>query len=229
MIRDALERVGLRPGTPWPVPASAERRPAAALDGGARVAHPAEGFARGRTGLDGRRLTSRDHPGRAAPAARGPGGRDPVRDARPDHGVQLCRTIVVLYRGAVVEQGTVDEVIGRPEHPYTQLLVSSIPRVHGEQRWLDARAGENAQPGRESTGCRFAARCPAVMDRCWKEPPPLYRTEGGSLARCFLYDGRPQVESEVAGRELVSAAGPARVPSQNSDSREVTHGAAADR
>jgi hypothetical protein len=68
------------------------------------------------------------------------------------------------------------------------------------------------------------------MDRCWKEPPPLYRTEGGSLARCFLYDGRPQVTSEVAGRELVSVAGPAaRVPLQSTDSREVTHGAAADR
>lgn len=127
---------------------------------------------------------------------------------------QLCRTILVLYRGAVVEQGAVDEVVSRPKHPYTQLLVSSIPRVRGAQRWLDSKAGETTTSSRASAGCRFANRCPAVMERCWRERPPLYRTEGGSLARCFLYDGRPEVTSDDAGTELATTHPSPRDPSR---------------
>jgi peptide/nickel transport system ATP-binding protein len=231
MIREALERVGLRPE-----------------DTLGRFPHQLSGGQRqrlmvARAWLTRPKVLLADEPVSMVDASLRATILGELRQLHEDLGVailyvthdlttayQLCRTILVLYRGAVVEQGTVDEVIGKPKHPYTQLLVSSIPRVHGAQRWLDTRAGETTQPGRPSTGCRFAARCPAVMDRCWKEPPPLYRTEGGSLARCFLYDGRPQVTSEVAGRELVSVAGPAaRVPLQSTDSREVTHGAAADR
>jgi oligopeptide/dipeptide ABC transporter ATP-binding protein len=205
MIREALQRVGLRPN-----------------DTLGRFPHQLSGGQRqrlmvARAWLTRPKVLLADEPVSMVDASLRATILNELRQLHEDLGVailyvthdlttayQLCQTIVVLYRGAVVEQGLVDEVIAKPKHPYTQLLVSSIPRVRGAQDWLDPRAGETTDSGRVSTGCRFASRCPAVMARCWNEPPPLYRTTAGSLARCFLYDGRPEVSSDVAGSELAA-------------------------
>lgn len=105
---------------------------------------------------------------------------------------QICENIIVMYRGSVVESGSVERVIQDPKHPYTQLLVDSIPKMRAVRNWAE----EEEQPTMRSldeavevsTGCKFADRCPLVMDRCRREVPPLYRVNADRAAKCFLYE-----------------------------------------
>jgi peptide/nickel transport system ATP-binding protein len=106
------------------------------------------------------------------------------------HGA-LGLLIVVLYVGAVAEAGSVDRVIRDPKHPYTRLLISSIPLRDRKRRWGDDSAAEADQSGRASAGCRFAPRCPAAMERCWSAKPALYLPNPNRTASCFLYGDSP--------------------------------------
>jgi oligopeptide/dipeptide ABC transporter ATP-binding protein len=103
---------------------------------------------------------------------------------------QICENIVVLYLGKVAEVGTVERVIRAPKHPYTQLLVGSIPVADRRRRWGEDTPDEaDASPpaSADRSGCLFAARCPAVMERCHRSPPPLFMTDPHRAAACFLH------------------------------------------
>ncbi len=106
----------------------------------------------------------------------------------------IAKSIIVLYRGAVMEAGDVDAVIKRPQHPYTQLLVDSIPWTDLDKRW-----GEHPIKARDAAGsvegCRFRNRCPVAMERC-KVEPPLFQIDAHHTASCYLYDKQPEVVSE---------------------------------
>ncbi len=107
---------------------------------------------------------------------------------------QICENIIIMYRGSVVEAGTVEKVIRAPEHPYTQLLINSIPRMRAVRNWeQEEEEGGTVEAGatRQSAGCKFAARCPAVMEKCWTQVPSLYRTSDNRISRCFLYEDQP--------------------------------------
>ena len=109
---------------------------------------------------------------------------------------QISDNIIVLYRGCVAEVGDVDLVIKQPQHPYSQLLISSIPTPDVDERWDDddqavAARAEARRP--MMRGCRFADRCPAVMPMCVETLPPLYRTDDRRAAACFLYRDRPTI------------------------------------
>jgi oligopeptide/dipeptide ABC transporter ATP-binding protein len=103
---------------------------------------------------------------------------------------QICENIVILYLGKVAEVGTVERVIRDPKHPYTQLLVGSIPVADRRRRWGEDTPGEadaTPQPTAGRTGCLFAPRCPSVMERCRESPPPLFMTDPHRAAACFLH------------------------------------------
>src|SRR5579859_6744426 len=108
----------------------------------------------------------------------------------------IAHSIVVLYRGSVMEAGDVDAVIKNPQHPYTRLLVDSIPWPDVNRHW-----GETEIKARESelnvhsTGCQFYARCPFAMDKCLT-PPPLFRLSDHQAAACYLYDKNPSIAPE---------------------------------
>ena len=113
----------------------------------------------------------------------------------------ISENIVVLYQGSVTEAGDVDSVIKEPQHPYTQLLVSSIPWPDPNRRWereeLVAR-GETLEE--ETRGCKFAPRCPFVMSICHESHPPLFRTDSSRAAACYLYRDAPVIEgSDIGG------------------------------
>jgi len=112
----------------------------------------------------------------------------------------ISKSIVVLYRGGVMEAGDVDKVIKNPQHPYTQLLVDSIPWPNLEQRWgqqpIQARSGQAI-----GEGCPFLPRCPHAMDIC-KTRPPLFQIEPKHAAACFLYDKQPQIAAEKLSEQL---------------------------
>ena len=110
---------------------------------------------------------------------------------------QICENIIIMYRGSVVEAGTVEKVIRAPEHPYTQLLINSIPRMHAVRNWEQEEENEvtvEVDGARQSTGCKFADRCPAAMEKCWTQAPGLYRTSDNRITRCFLYADQPVFE-----------------------------------
>lgn len=102
---------------------------------------------------------------------------------------QVADRILVLYRAAVAEAGDVEPVVQTPQHPYTQLLIGSIPKVSTARDW----AGEQKQVDRviTATGCRFADRCPSAMTRCLTATPPLYRTAPNRAVACFQYETAP--------------------------------------
>ena len=110
---------------------------------------------------------------------------------------QLCESIVILYQGGVAELGDIELVIKNPQHPYTQLLVASIPLPNPEVRWNqreEKQTKSEATPRRTNGGCRFADRCPHVMDICYDVPPPLFQLDEGRATACYLYKEFPTVQ-----------------------------------
>jgi peptide/nickel transport system ATP-binding protein len=110
--------------------------------------------------------------------------------------------IIILYRGSVMEAGNVDKIIRDPQHPYTKLLVSSIPWPDPDLEW---GAGEQmiqkSQVAFSSiTGCKFAPRCPHKIDICDTKPPELYLMEPDRAASCYLYQ-----DNAVLPREELSS------------------------
>jgi peptide/nickel transport system ATP-binding protein len=108
----------------------------------------------------------------------------------------VTKSIVVLYRGAVMEAGDVDMVIKSPQHPYTRLLIDSIPWPDINKRWgeteIKAREMELTEQG---TGCRFYSRCPFAMEKC-KQDPPLFQSGRHQAASCYLLEGHPVIAPE---------------------------------
>ena len=100
----------------------------------------------------------------------------------------ISEHIMVLYQGSVAEAGDVDTVITDPQHPYTQLLVSSIPWPDPNRRWGRAEEVIKGKAlGVETTGCKFVPRCPYVTGMCRKDRPPLYQTKDSRAVACYLY------------------------------------------
>lgn len=96
--------------------------------------------------------------------------------------------IAVMLRGWIVEMGPVGQVLGNPLHPYTQNLKQSIPQADPDHVWEDkVNLSEMESDEFSQTGCKFAGRCPAVMDICRKKIPPNYLREG-RVVKCFLYE-----------------------------------------
>lgn len=106
---------------------------------------------------------------------------------------QISENILIMYAGSVVEAGSVEQVIRNPKHPYTQLLVSSIPLPDKNKRWGGVEIEE--VQNRKSVGCKFAPRCPAVMEKCWNERPAYYTPDHERTVNCFLYQDQPTLRS----------------------------------
>jgi oligopeptide/dipeptide ABC transporter ATP-binding protein len=103
--------------------------------------------------------------------------------------------IMVLYRGAVMEAGDVEKVIRDPQHPYTRLLVNSIPWPDPKMLWgKSAEEANRKYPNNQ--GCRFAPRCPSAFDQCIKAPPPIYRYSESQVAACYLFQGKEQMDKK---------------------------------
>ncbi len=106
---------------------------------------------------------------------------------------EISDELVVMYAGQVVEQGPTDEILAGPVHPYTEALIACFAdadarparRRGTKTQPLPVLEGAPPDPRDWPAGCRFAARCPHVMDRCKKEAPPLV-VEDARAARCFL-------------------------------------------
>jgi len=92
----------------------------------------------------------------------------------------LADRVAVMYLGKIAELGSVRDVLERPSHPYTKALLAALPAPEPGRRWARYRVtGEIPTLINPPPGCRFASRCPFVIDRCRKEEPLLREVPAG--------------------------------------------------
>ncbi len=107
---------------------------------------------------------------------------------------EMTDRVYVMYAGNIVESANTDKLFAKPMHPYTQGLISTVPRLTGGgiASGIPGRIPDYLNP---PTGCRFHTRCPHVMDVCRRDKPPAYLVDDHQVA-CFLYrDGGTESRS----------------------------------
>jgi peptide/nickel transport system ATP-binding protein len=95
--------------------------------------------------------------------------------------------IAIMFRGHIVEIGPVEDVLMNPKHPYTKLLRESVPEADPTKRWserISLTELEHEEYLRK--GCKFAGRCPQVVEKCQREMPQDVQV-GNALVKCHLY------------------------------------------
>jgi peptide/nickel transport system ATP-binding protein len=124
---------------------------------------------------------------------------------------ETCDDVVVMYGGRVVEQGPVEVVFKRQEHPYTADLLEAMPRLDaGDRSRLPAIPGAPPDPAALPSGCAFHPRCRLAEDRCRTEIPELVATTAGHAAACWVTQGGAAIPPLVpeTGAASRSAGGP---------------------
>jgi oligopeptide/dipeptide ABC transporter ATP-binding protein len=113
----------------------------------------------------------------------------------------MCRRVIVMYAGRVVEEGLTEDVFAHPEHPYTWSLLRSLPRLDADRK-ESLRPIEGAPPDLSALpeGCKFLPRCPFAIEQCANSEPELLRVRRSQLARCWVtQDGRVLDDGPAGG------------------------------
>jgi len=121
-----------------------------------------------------------------------------IRRLRDEHGTavllithdmgviaEMADRVVVMYAGQVVEQAAVEQLFADQRHPYTRLLLRSVPRVQVRAGRLRSIEGSIPSPNALPAGCRFHPRCPDAIGRCRDAPPRLERYGAARGVRCW--------------------------------------------
>jgi len=103
----------------------------------------------------------------------------------------LAHEVCVMYLGRIVERGTAEEVLRAPKHPYTQALLSAVPRIDGTGRERIRLEGDLPSSASPPQGCHFEPRCPHAMERCRAEYPPVKSHSSTHQVNCYLFDESP--------------------------------------
>jgi peptide/nickel transport system ATP-binding protein len=98
---------------------------------------------------------------------------------------EVADKIGIMYAGQIVEFGSAIEIYKDPKHPYTQALISAVPKLHSDHKQIHFIKGNPPDMLNLGSGCRFYSRCPYAMDIC-KQDPPVIRTRTG-YTLCWLY------------------------------------------
>lgn len=107
---------------------------------------------------------------------------------------QFAVRVGVMYAGKLVEEGPVRAIFRHPEHPYTRILMESLPSLD-EKETLHVVKGAPPSAADRPTGCVFHPRCPFVMDRCLHEEPEFREVAPEQWAACHLHDEPAVVHS----------------------------------
>lgn len=104
----------------------------------------------------------------------------------------ICDKIAIMYLGKIMEQGTNEQIVFEPLHPYTQALIAAVPVPDPASKRIDVVIkGEIPSPVNPPTGCRFHTRCPSYIgDICRESEPPLIDMGDGHLVACHLYGSK---------------------------------------
>lgn len=101
----------------------------------------------------------------------------------------LCDRLAVMYAGKIVEEADADLMFKTPKHPYTVMLLNSLPKI-GDSSIRVSAPGAPPSLINLPSGCRFHPRCPHAMERCRTEYPDLIEVGKGHRVACFLQEGR---------------------------------------
>jgi len=98
---------------------------------------------------------------------------------------EIADKVAIMYAGKIVEIGTSEQIYLNPQHPYTQGLLKSIPRIRSKEKitWIPGVPPDLVRP---PPGCRFYPRCPYAMDKCRKIEPTLIEVEPQHFVACHL-------------------------------------------
>jgi oligopeptide/dipeptide ABC transporter ATP-binding protein len=100
----------------------------------------------------------------------------------------LCSRVAVMYMGRIVEEASSEQFFAGPRHPYSELLLRSMPRLEGAVGKAEPGAADGSLPvALPPAGCAFQTRCSRVRERCRAEVPALREHSPGSKVACFLY------------------------------------------
>src|SRR5205823_4392578 len=130
-----------------------------------------------------------------------------LRQLKDEHGIsilyithdlatayQVSDAILVMYRAHIVEAGAIEAVVNTPQHPYTRLLISAIPRAETGRGWLASEEdGRREGPPPGDNACCFSDRCPQVAADCLAAPPELHRTAPRRAVACVQYREHPVI------------------------------------
>ena len=119
---------------------------------------------------------------------------------------ELADDVAVMYAGQLVEKSDAEHFFNEPLHPYSQLLMASVPTLR-ETKDLQFIPGQPPSLLDPPRGCRFADRCPKRFDRCSQEPP-LISTDDGRQVKCWLYESASGTGADAGiGEAEVAAEG----------------------
>jgi oligopeptide transport system ATP-binding protein len=111
----------------------------------------------------------------------------------------LCKRVLVMYAGEIVEEGPVEQIFESPQHPYTWSLLRSIPRIDADRRER-LRSIEGLPPDliELPPGCKFSPRCPFRIEKCFREDPKLETVGPDQRAACWVTMKRAYAEMGAA-------------------------------
>lgn len=104
---------------------------------------------------------------------------------------QITHKMLIMYAAKAVEYGDSEKIFHAPLHPYTRMLINSLPTI-GDAHMRQGVAGRPPSLWEMPSGCRFAARCPLATDRCRSEEPAFIEHQPGQFAACH-YPGETRV------------------------------------
>jgi len=114
----------------------------------------------------------------------------------------LCRRVIVMYAGAIVEEGPVEQIFENPQHPYTWALLRSIPRIdlpsHERLRSIEGFPPDLIKP---PAGCKFHPRCPFRVEKCFVEDPELQTVGPDQRAACWVTMDRAY--KEMGAKDII--------------------------
>ncbi len=105
-------------------------------------------------------------------------------------GYYISDKTIIMYRGTIVEMGNTEKVFKNALHPYTKMLLESIPDLNVKWEFRKTIEPEKEEESiYQIQGCRYAPRCPLVKDVCWKEKPRLIEVEKDHWVACHIHGG----------------------------------------
>ncbi|MEG0396495.1 MAG: ABC transporter ATP-binding protein [Oscillospiraceae bacterium] len=99
----------------------------------------------------------------------------------------FCNRVIVMYAGHIMEQGSMNDFIQNPTHPYSQGLLNSTPLLNDKRTRLDAIGGQPPNLKNMPDGCPFAPRCKQCTKICREKLPPVVEMSAGHTVSCWLY------------------------------------------
>ena len=121
---------------------------------------------------------------------------------------EMCDAVTVMYAGAVVETGSIEDVLSKPRMPYSIGLLHSIPTIDeeaGRREVLPIIPGQVPDPNLHFDGCRFHPRCPFADATCISTPPPMKEVEPGHFAACHHTNRTVNVADVQASFDVFAA------------------------